>query len=223
MEINNKEYYKVNTSFKDINDIKENFNIEDVIFVLYKNKIHYDYLKINKTFILQQIISSFNNNQQLILEKNELNSTSDKKENYNLSSTKKLIKNEKNTENKNNFNELKKIININNLKESSNLKRKDINKDFKEPKKEKEEDIIKFEQEVYDNIIKKFEEEKIQIYNHQNKITKEIPQFPILIGTEIKKSYYSDIYKYLYCKKYNIKNYKIFTSYIYEIKEKKRK
>ena len=137
IEINNKEYYKVNTSFKDINDIKENFNIEDVIFVLYKNKIHYDYLKINKTFILQQIISSFNNNQQLILEKNELNSTSDKKENYNLSSIKKLIKNEKNTENKNNSNELKKIININNHKERRNLKRKDINKDFKEPKKVK--------------------------------------------------------------------------------------
>ena len=66
IEINNKEYYKVNALFKDINDIKENFNIEDVIFVLYKNKIHYDYLKINKTFILQLIISVFNNNHQLI-------------------------------------------------------------------------------------------------------------------------------------------------------------
>ena len=129
-----------------------------------------------------------------------------------------IIKNEKDSENKNISIELKKEIIINKDKENKDLKEKDIIKDCKKPQLEKYEDFIKIDQEGYDNINKNFKEDKIQIYNHQNKILKEIPRFPILIGREIKTSYYSDIYKYLYCKKYNVKNYKRFPSYIYEIK-----
>ena len=63
---NNTDYYKLNISFKDINDNKDIFNVEELIFVLYRNKIHYDYLKINKSFLLEQIISSFKDNQQAL-------------------------------------------------------------------------------------------------------------------------------------------------------------
>ena len=71
--------------------------------------------------------------------------------------------------------------------------------------------------------MKNYKNNKFIIYNNKNKVSKEIPDFPILIGKEIKENYYSDIYKYLYCKKYNTHDCKRYPSSIYTIKNSKTK
>ena len=60
LEYNNENYYKLNSTFSDINENKDIFNIEEVIFLLYKNKLHYDYLNVNKGVIIQKIKSLSN-------------------------------------------------------------------------------------------------------------------------------------------------------------------
>ena len=60
LEYNNENYYKLNSNFSDINENKDIFNIEEVIFLIYKNKLHYDYLKVNKAVVIQKIKSLSN-------------------------------------------------------------------------------------------------------------------------------------------------------------------
>ena len=206
-------FYKLYTPFKDINENIENFNLKDIIYLKYKNGNHYDYLAINDKFIIDNINNKDKNDLSLNLNKNIINNNI-KSENSSLDEDVELESKLSESSQKNEHINIISKVNIKNVNEISNNKKEDLynNKNLNEIIKEIDLDI-------YKEYIKNYKQTEIEYNNDTRKIAKTIPKFPILIGKEINTNYYNDIYKYLFCKKYNISNIRRYPNDIYNIKK----
>ena len=202
LENNDITYFKKIASF--INNEFEKINLDDIIYINFINKNHYQFLTPNKIFIKNRINKSSIPpiSELIIININPINQINNM--NFNSRKNNNLIKYNK----------------VNITKQPKEITNKVIeNKDSgnKPPKKEENIDIDKsqnYNLECYNNKNKK----KINqinlkeytytlssnnnntniIYNNDNKILIKIPKYPILVGNKIEPNYYTDIFRYLY-------------------------
>ena len=81
-----------------------------------------------------------------------------------------------------------------------NIKESKITKTEKDEKEENQ--LPNIENKEYKNIITNFKTKYIELGNNQEI---EIPKYPLLIGKIISEEFYTDIYRYLFIEKHNLK------------------
>ena len=207
------------------------FNLEDIIFINYVNKNHYQLIKPNIEFILNRMEKKINLEFNLIIFNKKKNQIEDIRNDISSILEIKNINNliEKNETNKeeNNFElyNLDKSINSN-LSSSQNTKKEIVNNkgenqkeshfkskkiDFefsdsnnKESKQKKFNTSLSENNNRYKDILKNYKDKYIEIKDKD--ITRKIliPKYPILIKDKINQDFYPDIYRYLYIEKYNL-------------------
>ena len=196
LEYNNNIYLKKLASF--INNEFDKINLDDIIFINFINKNHYQFLTPNKNFIKNRINKiTIPPIKQLIIvnisPKNQNNCI-----NFNNKNNNKLIKENKVIISHKN----KELTNSDNESENKPLKSEeylDIGSSYADNYanlNNKSEIYKKINLKEYSDTLKTYKENNQNIYDNDNKIIIEIPKYPILVGNKIDQNYYRDIFRY---------------------------